>query len=87
MSLHRETLFQLPDATKCVDAITLLHKAFKVAHQKNAAVELFYSMRFSIDPERLDEPDTHFVTLWAEPAETLQGEIQWFREAALEKFG
>lgn len=86
MSLHRETLFQMPSAQQCIEGITLLHKAFKAAHQKNASVDLFYSMGFSTDPEYLERADTHSVTLQADPAETLTKEVQWFREAALEMF-
>jgi hypothetical protein len=86
MSTHRETLFQMPSTQHCVDAITSLHKAFKARFQKNASVELFYSMGFSTDPEHVERADTHSVTLQADPAEALQGEIQWFREAALEMF-
>ena len=76
----------MPSTQHCVEAITSLNKAFKTRFQKNANVELFYSMGFSTDPEHTERPDTHMVTLYADPAEALQGEIQWFREAALEMF-
>jgi len=84
-SIHRETLLTLPTSAACVNAIANLHAAFKREFGRNAASELYYSLVFGTDEERLDDPDTHMVTLHAEglDAVTLAAEVQWFREAAL----
>ena len=83
MSLHRETLMYLPSASSCVNVIMEMHRAFKSTFKRNAVVDLFYSMGFSTDTEKLDDPDTHSVTLQVDPAEIKAvEEAAWVRASA-----
>lgn len=83
-NLHRETLLVLPSVHACVDTINALHSQFKAHHKRNAVVELLYSNTFSTDPERMDEPDGHLITLQAaqDADQGALAEMEWFRATA-----
>ncbi len=84
MKPYRQTLRFFPNVDACCAAIDALHKEYKRIHQRNATVELCYSLTAKPDPAA-EKPyytqDTHAVTIHAEDVIHQRTEIEWFQSA------